>query len=211
MKIGLAVGVLFALYVASWIPVAYLTGVLFPGQMLKKYPEPGRVIPLVLDFYLWADLLFFPIIVTCIVSETSAQWGLREVFLLFLAGMVAAWLFQQYVIMTGKYPSTLGGIGRTTIIGYLHMPFFAAVFAVMMMFLFTTVSTGTVLFVTGMFMLIIPINMLVPLHFIRQWLGLTWAPDVFGEEPRLFWMIGGSWIGTMILAALKLAVQRWMT
>jgi hypothetical protein len=208
--IGLVVGALSALYVLTWIPIAYATGVLFPDQMLKKYPKPGQVIPLVLDFYLWTDLFLFPLLMARIVSEVGDQWPVIKVAALFILGLIAAVAFQFGIIEPGKYPCTLGGAKRTTLLGYLHIPFFATVFTVMMLFLFTTVSTSTVVFVTVMFMMIVPINMLVPLHFIRKWLKLTWAPDVFGEEPRLFWMIGGTWAGIIVLATLKLLIQQWV-
>lgn len=207
MKIGLLVGVISALYVLIWIAIAWATGVLFPGQMLKKYPQPGQVIPLVLDFYLWADLFVFPLLMARIVSDVGDQWTMGRVLALFSLGLIAAILFQFCVIVPGKYPSTLGGAGQTTLLGYLHIPFFAAVFTVMMMFLFTTVPTNTVFIVAAVFAMVIPINMLVPLHFIRQRLELVWAPNVFAEEPRLFWMIGSAWAGTAVLAALKLLIQ----
>ncbi len=219
--LGPVVGIYSALYVLMWIPVAWMTGVLFPGQMLKKYPEFDQVIPLVLDFYLWADLLLFPPLMGYIVSEAGERWTIRGIVFLFILGLVAAVLFQFFVIVPGKYPSTLGGgAGRivpfadamkyTTLVGYLHIPFFAVAFTAVMMFLFTVVPTSTVLIVAATFAVIIPINMLVPLHFIRKWLELGWAPNVFGEEPRLFWMIGGSWLGTIVLAGLKLISQRWV-
>ncbi|MHB8660742.1 MAG: hypothetical protein ACYC75_02270 [Minisyncoccota bacterium] len=218
---GPAVGILSALYVLAWIPVAWMTGVLFPGQMLKKYPEPGKVIPLILDFYVWADLFIFPLLIARVVSEVGDRWAIGWIGFLLVLGLATAVAFQYYVIVPGKYPSTLGGGAnglrswilfrqKTTLLGWLHMPFFALVFAVMMMFLFTALPTNTVLFVTAVFAVIIPITMLVPLHFVRKWLELEWAPNIFKEEPRMFLMIGISEFGTFLFAALKLVIQRWV-
>ncbi len=210
------IGALCALYVLSWIPIAWATGVLFPGQMLEKYPVPGRVIPLTLDFYLWADLFLLSPLVAFILSEVGNRWSAGGIAFLLIVGLIAAVLFQWFVIVPGRYPSTLGGGAEripvtfkefreyTTFIGWLHIPFFAVVFAVIMMFLFTNVSPRTVLIVGAVFALVVPINMLVPLHFIRKWFGLAWAPNVFAEETRLYWMIGGTLIGVAMLATLKI-------
>jgi hypothetical protein len=195
-------------YVIIWIPIALMTGVMFPTQMLQKYPEPGKVIPLVVDFYVWVDLFLFPRLITYILSVAGDRWTAKELAFLFFSGMIAAALFQLFVIVPGKYPSTLGGAGRTTVIGYLHMPFFALVWTVVWMFVLRTVPTNTVFIVAVAFALIIPVNMLVPLHFTRKWFQLAWAPDVFGQEPRLFWMIGGAWLGTIAVSAIKLVIQR---
>lgn len=206
-SIGFIVGGLSALYVLTWIPIAYLTGVLFPSQMLEKYPKFNQVIPLIVDGYVLADFLILAPLMGYCASVTNEKWERWEMAALFALGLVLGYLFQKHVIVPGKYPCTLGGAGETSLIGYLHIPFFGAAVAILLMFCFTSVGPLATLVVAAGLMLLIPADMLVPMHFIKQMSGLIWIPDVFKEEPRMYYMIGAAECGLAVLVSLKLVLQ----
>lgn len=207
MSLPLLVSILSALYVAAWIPIAYATDVLFPQQMLRKYPDHRHVIPLIVDFYIWSDLLIFPPLFWYILTSVGSHWSGYWVMVVFVTGAHAAMAFQRWIIIPGKYPSTLGGAGKTTLLGWLHLPFFAVAWTILWMFVLTSVPTNVVFTVAAAFAVIVPTNILVPLHLCRKWFNLRWAPDVFGEEPRLFFMIGTAWVATLGIAITKIALQ----
>jgi hypothetical protein len=71
--IGLWVGAASALYVLSWIPIAWLDGTLTPGQMLKKYPEFDQVIPLMVDCYIVVDLCILSPLLGFIVQQVAER------------------------------------------------------------------------------------------------------------------------------------------
>jgi hypothetical protein len=204
---GWTVAGLCALYVLVWIPIAYLEGVLFPSQMLKRYRHFQQCIPLVADFYVWADLIILSPLIGFINSEIREQWRVQEMYYAFLIGSALALFFQMFVVVPGKYPSSLGGAGETTLVGVLHVPFMGLALGMIGLFAITPVSTATTIIVTVALAVLIPTVILVPLHFFRKWTGYAWVPDVFGEEPRLFWMIGLAWLALAIGAIFKLYFQ----
>ena len=201
------VWILSTICVLSWIPLAHQIQVLTPNQMLDKYPKFDQVIPLVVESYFWADLLILSPLLGYAVSTIAGKWSFWPFALMSLVGLVAGVLFQKYVIVPGKYPSSLGGAGHTTKLGTLHIFYFGAAVALLLMFLFTKVSTTSVLIVWAGLALLGPADILVPTHFIKKIFGFPWIPDIFAEEKRLYYMITVVESGVAALAGLKIAFQ----
>jgi hypothetical protein len=204
MQIGYIVAGLSALYALSWIPIAYKLQVLFPSEMLRKFPQFDQAIPLVVDVYVIADILLFPPLMGFIASKVWGRWETWQVTILYVMGLMLAYAFQKYVVEPGKFPCSLGGAGETNLLGWVHMPYFAAAATFIMMFILTHVSIDTTLVVALAMAIIIPMDTLVPLPFIKYLTGHYWIPNVFEEEDKLYWLIGTSYGGLMVFTGLKL-------
>ncbi len=200
---SLTVGLASTVYVLAWIPIAWGAGVLTPRQMLRKYPEHRQVIPLVVDSYVWADLFLLSPLLGFVAGTIEGKWSDQAWLFALVAGTAQALTFQFAIVAPGKYPSTLGGAGKSTVLGVLHIPYMAFALALIELFVFTSVSVADTAVVACGLMLLIPADILVPLHFFGKWSRCAWVPPVFEEERRLFWMIGGAWSTIVLAAALK--------
>lgn len=207
MSVGIQVWLISTLYILCWVPIAYASGTLTARQMLVNNPTFNQVIPLVVDSYFWADLLILSPLLGYAASQINGKWHSWEVVAMVAVGIALGCLFQRYVIVPGKYPCSLGGAGETSILGVIHIPYFGIAVAILLLFLFTRVSTASVLMVASALFLLAPADILVPLHFIKKWGGYSWIPDVFGEEKRLYYMIVGTECAVAVLAGLKIAFQ----
>lgn len=208
-QFGYLVWTLSTIYILLWIPIAKVTGVLTPNQMLEKYPRFDHVIPMVVDSYVMADLLILSPTLGYVAQKVyeSGTWESWQFIAMFFIGMTLGYMFQRLVIVPGKYPCTLGGAGETSVLGWMHIPYFGFAVALMLMYLFTRVEITSVIVVWVALALLAPADILVPMHFIKKVFGFSWIPDVFAEEKRLYWMIGGVECGVAALAGLKIAIQ----
>jgi hypothetical protein len=93
-------------------------------------------------------------------------------------------------------------------LGWFHIPYLAFAIIIISLFVFCTrASVADTIIVASAMAVFVPADILVPMHFLRKWFGLGWAPDVFNDEHRLYWMISGLWAFDALAAAAKIALQ----
>lgn len=191
------------IYLLLILLLGWATGVLMPMQMLRKYPRAYQVIPMVVDCYYLACLSIIAPLLAYIDPIIVGKWSPRAEFIALGLGLVGAILFLVFVVRPGKYHSSLGGNRTITPVGYAMLPFVMWMLAEIGLFIFTSATGMQIIVVAFALAVTAPMAMLVPMHFIKDWFLIGWIPNVFGEEPRLFWMIGGAESAVVVLAGAK--------
>jgi len=208
---------IMALWALSWIPIAYFVDQTFePGQMMEKF-RTTKVIPLVVDLFIIADILWLPVLVRLMVNENGWQWTKSEMLVWGAIGLVAALVFQFVLVTSGKWPAVCGWRGGTTWVGLLHIPYFAAAVAItgpycshlgwqLWPIQVQNLSDSSVLWVGLGFLIQFVLDLHVPMKYVQRWLQLVWYPDVFVSDPNQFWLLIGAFtlttLGVLVTAGL---------
>lgn len=201
LSLILALSSVTAIFAAAFL--AYQDGMLFPSQMMERYPVG---FPFIANGGMWGDLLFVTPALYFI-GKHANEWDSEEVWLALLAGLATSLAMHYFVYLKGALPDSLAGGGRPiSPAGWIHVGYFAIAIALIGLFYFCSAPTRSDVMVVGILLTLhIVVANHVPFHYLSEIYHFSWCPTIFGNESQPLWILG---IAMALLASVS-AIKLW--
>ena len=197
MTFGLVLGFLSICVVFIEAILTYADGMFLPSQMVRRYPVG---FPFIANGGMWGDLLLLSPAL-CLIGRYAADWSGWEIVLALTVGMVVSFLMHDLVYLRGKFPDSLAGGGRPiSKAGWVHVFYFGAALAAIILFYFYSHAAPVDVIIIGILLFLhIVIANHVPLQALNSHLYFPWCSDIFAEETNPLWILT---IASALLAAV---------
>lgn len=167
--------------------LAYQDGMLFPSQMVARYPIG---FPFIANGGMWGDL-FFVTPALYLIGKHHEEWGVW-LWPALVLGVLASYAMHHFVYLRGALPDSLAGGGRPiSPAGWVHVGYFAVCIALVGLFyLRSTPTTEDVTWVGILLGLHVVVANHVPFHYINRHYKFPWCTIIFENEPAALWTLG---------------------
>jgi len=160
--------------------LTYIDGMLFPSQMVLRYPVG---FPFIANGGMWGDLLFVTLVLYIIGNYTN-EWSWKEIVPALILGVAASYAMHYFVYLKGDLPDSLAGGGRPiSPAGWVHVAYFGVGLALIGLFYFCSTPTiNDVIWVGTLLALHIIVANHVPFYYIAKANHFSWCTTIFDTE-----------------------------